>query len=264
MNYIIFDLEFNQMYTKKSTYTNTDILEKKHNDQKYSHENDKTSEMPFEIIQIGALKLNENFETIGTFNSFVKPTLYKEIHPFIQELTSITTEMVCNENPFPDIYEDFITFIGNDDFTMVVWGADDIKQLIKNIRFHKLSLHNNIKKYIDIQNIASKKFNTPNGNRLGLKSAVRLLNIPCENEFHNALNDAIYTAHVFRNVFNKNIKPTIYSDTNHKKDLSASLKVDTEKLISQFEKIFNRKMTKEEKCIIRIAYNMGKTHQFLK
>ena len=104
----------------------------------------------------------------------------------------------------------------------------------------------------------------PKGNRLGLKTAVEFWNIPTETKFHNALNDAVYTAQVFRKVYNKNIKPSIYSNSNFNRVSKTSLKVDTEKLIAQFEKMFNRKMTKEEKCIIRIAYNMGKTHQFLK
>ncbi|MEO2680015.1 exonuclease, partial [Clostridium butyricum] len=74
----------------------------------------------------------------------------------------------------------------------------------------------------------------------------------------------VYTCHVFKKVFNKNLKPSIYSNPNYNRIPTNSLKVDTEKLISQFEKMFGRKMTKEEKSIIRIAYNMGKTHQFLK
>ena len=220
--------------------------------------------MPFEIIQIGAVKMNEDLEVISTFNNFVKPSLYKEIHPFIEELTSITTEIVDDKSLFPKVYNDFINFIGNEDFIMCVWGLDDIKQLMRNITFHNLNIHKNIRKYIDIQNLASKEFKMPKGNRLGLKTAVEFWNIPTETNFHNALNDAVYTAQVFRKVYSKNIKPSIYSNSNFNRVSKPSLKVDTEKLIAQFEKMFNRKMTKEEKCIIRIAYNMGKTHQFLK
>lgn len=220
--------------------------------------------MPFEIIQIGAVKLNDNFEIIATFNRLIKPSLYNEIHPFIEELTGINTEMVATEKHFPSVYKEFLKFIGSNDFVMCVWGIDDIKQLIRNIHYHSLNIHNNIKKYIDIQNLASKEFNTPKGNRLGLKTAVEFWNIPIQNDFHNALNDAVYTCHVFKKVFNKNLKPSIYSNPNYNRIPTNSLKVDTEKLISQFEKMFVRKMTKEEKSIIRIAYNMGKTHQFLK
>ena len=39
-------------------------------------------------------------------------------------------------------------------------------------------------------------------------------------------------------------------------------KIDTYNLIKQFEKMFNREMTEEEKSIIKLAYIMGKTNQF--
>lgn len=286
MNYIVFDLEFNQLYTKKKSQNTTfctDSTEDKSNMaenksiEKTTEKNNISAsfndgadyknpslEMPFEIIQIGAVKLDDNFEVIDTFSRLVKPFLYKEIHPFISELTSITTDMVADKESFPKVYSDFMKFIGNDDFVMGVWGIDDIKQLLRNINFHGLNVHNNLKKYIDIQVLASKKFNTPKGNRLGLKTAVEFWNIPIENDFHDALNDAVYTAQVFRKVYTEGVKPSTYSNPNYPRECKPSLKVDTEKLIAQFEKMFARKMTKEEKSIIRIAYNMGKTHQFLK
>ena len=53
MKYIIFDLEFNQSSNKE----------------------EKLDELPFEIIQIGALKLDENLEVISIFNELVKKSL---------------------------------------------------------------------------------------------------------------------------------------------------------------------------------------------
>lgn len=285
MNYIVFDLEFNQLYTKKNTENSdspkesskdnsadinlcqSDTAEKINISNSKKTEDSKVNrslEMPFEIIQIGAVKLDENLEIISTFNKYVKPSLYKEIHPFIQELTGISTDMLNDKELFPCVYNEFMKFIGHDDFVMCVWGLDDIKQLLRNIHFHELNSNNNLKRYMDIQSLASKEFNTPKGNRLGLKTAVEYWNIPVEHDFHNAINDAVYTAHIFRKVYKNHIQPSIYSNPNYSRTSKPSLKVDTEKLIAQFEKMFNRKMTKEEKCIIRIAYNMGKTHQFLK
>lgn len=39
-------------------------------------------------------------------------------------------------------------------------------------------------------------------------------------------------------------------------------KVNISKLIGQFEKTFDRKMTEDEEKIIKLAYLMGKTNQF--
>lgn len=262
MNYIVFDLEFNQLYTKKNTESSDSAKEsskdnsagislcqsdaaEKINISKSKKSEDaeviRSQEIPFEIIQIGAVKLDENLEIISTFNKYVKPSLYKEIHPFIHELTGISTDMLNDKELFPCVYNEFMKFIGHDDFVMCVWGLDDIKQLLKNIHFHELNSNNNLKRYIDIQSMASKEFNTPKGNRLGLKTAVEYWNIPVENDFHNAINDAVYTAHIFRKVYKDDIKPRMYSNPNYSRTSKPSLKVDTEKLIAQFEKMFNRK-----------------------
>ena len=59
MNYIVFDLEWNQCpYGKEK-------------------ENKK---LPFEIIEIGAVKLDENRNVIDSFQEIVKPAVYHRLH----------------------------------------------------------------------------------------------------------------------------------------------------------------------------------------
>ena len=55
MNYIVFDLEWNQ---------NPDG--RRHPD----------SRLPFEIIEIGAVRLNEKLEITGTFQQLIRPKVY--------------------------------------------------------------------------------------------------------------------------------------------------------------------------------------------
>ena len=56
MNYIILDLEWNQAIKKMKLY------------------------LEGEIIQIGAVKLNEFFEKIETFKIGIAPKYYKKLH----------------------------------------------------------------------------------------------------------------------------------------------------------------------------------------
>lgn len=243
MNYIIFDLEFNQ-----------------------KHPNDKNTKSPslmFEIIQIGALKLNEHLETIDSFNALIKPTVHTIIHPYVEELTNITTDQVSMWKTFPETYRNFLEFAGTSDIIWGVWGSDDITQFIKNIRFHNLPDSNLSKSYIDIQKHASKYCNYPEGCKIGLKNAVDTLNIIRNNEFHNALNDAFYTSEVFKCINNNKIKPKLYSYPINKKRTSVRETINSIALINQFEKIYGRQMTAEEKEIIKLAYMMGKTRQFI-
>lgn len=242
MKYIIFDLEFNQSCNKE----------------------DKVIQLPFEIIQIGALKLDENFQTISTFNKLVKPTVYKNVLPYIQELTKITDEMVSNAHNFIDVYYDFMNFIGKEDITFIIWGIVDLKELYKNILYFELPTKNLPKLYIDIQDYASKHFRVPGGKRIGLKNAIDFLNISISEELHNAFNDAYYTTEVFKNLYNDSIEPKVYSHNTIRIKSEPKKIIDYNGLILQIEKMYNRKLTSEEISMIKLAYNMGKTNQFLK
>lgn len=253
MNYIIYDLEFNQKNNSSAEVNNSSIETEVNN----------ICNIPFEIIQIGALKLNESFQTISTFNTLIKPTVYKTIHPFVENLTKITNDMVASCKDFVHVYEDFLKFIGNDEIILCVWGAADIKELVRNIKFYNLST-SYVPKYFDIQKYASKYLKAPGKSRIGLRNAIELLNIPIEGEFHDAFNDAYYTAEVFKLIYNDNIKPMIYTPAPPRRISQPKEKIDAISLINQFEKMYNREMSEEEKSIIKLAYMMGKTRQFIR
>jgi DNA polymerase III epsilon subunit-like protein len=114
MNYIIFDLEFNQGYN--SIKGNRNLT---------------TPKCPFEIIQIGAVKLDENFEMISTLNRLIKPEIYTDIHPFVKEITGITIEQLNTAKTFNKIYEEFIEFIKVREVFLGVWGVADMKELLE-------------------------------------------------------------------------------------------------------------------------------------
>lgn len=246
MTYIIYDLEFNQ-------------ADKSKNDDKKSTD----SKLMFEVIQIGAIKVDEYFKVISTFNSLVKPSVYQKLHPYVENLTKIDMEKVNLSRAFPEVYDDFINFIGSDNPILCIWGAADIKELIKNIEFHKLPTDLIPKDYIDIQQYASKHLKAPNGSRIGLRNAVEILNIKTSGDYHDAYYDALYTFEVFKEIYTSNIKPTIYTPSPSKREKAIKEIVDIPALINQFEKAYSREMTDEEKIIIRTAYMMGKTRQFI-
>lgn len=249
MNYIVFDLEFNQGFNYK-TQNITTINPK----------------CPFEIIDIGGVKLNEDFRLISTFDELIKPEIYKRLHPFIKKMTGISKESLKTAKSFNEVYKGFKEFVSDVD-VLCVWGTADIKELMRNIKYHKLDTSIVPKRYINIQHYASKYLESPGGNSVGLGNAVKLMNIPHETQFHNAFNDAYYTAEVFKKLNDKHIKFKIHSYDNDMKDKKQDHKatvLDTNELITQFEKMFNREMTYEEKTIIKLAYKMGNSGQFQK
>lgn len=248
MSFIVFDLELNQDFSS---------LQKK--------SEGKRSLCPFEIIQIGAVKLDHELKTLAAFDRYIKPSIYEKINPFITELTGITTSQLQSEEPFSQVYEAFSEFISGSDPVFCSWGMSDIKELFSNVEEHGLSSKPLPRKFINLQPYVSLFFNYSTRNLLRLEYAVKAFNLPVIHSFHNAFGDAYYTAEIFRKIYNPFIQPKIY-DSSFKitRPRQPKRTIDTNGLINQFEKMYDRKMTAEEQSIILLAYKMGKTNQFLK
>lgn len=247
MNYIVFDLEFNQ-----------DILA--------SDESTKARKLPFEILQIGAIKLDSSLITLNTFDQLIKPSIYSKVSSYITELTGITTEEVLDKELFPKVYNDFLDFIQDVDSVFCVWGMSDIKELYRSARYYNLDTSKLPKHYINLQPYASQYFGLAKNKLLQLKHTVDELHIPISYEFHNALYDAYYTAEIMKKIYNNTKMKVEQYDPDFVKPTQNPPKkvIDIPSLLGQFEKMYQRKLTKEEEDMVLLAYRMGKTKQFLK
>ena len=153
MHYIVFDLEFNQDFSSLQNF------------------NSSSSRYPFEITQIGAVKLDSDFRTISTFNRYIKPTFYAEVSPFITELTGITTAQLLSEETFPNVFNAFTEFIGKQDIIFCIWGMSDIKELFRNTEYHQLSNASLPRHFINIQPYVSKYFQLSSKQLMSLETA---------------------------------------------------------------------------------------------
>jgi len=253
LHYIVLDLEFNQ---DPESIIDLSLI---------PGNLIKKNKYPQEIIQIGAVKLDENLNIIEPFNRLVKPSIYGHISPFITELTGLTQETLNAGSHFSQVYSEFIQFSKKSESVLCVWGMTDLKELYRNAIYHRLDEKLLPKKYINIQPYTSVYLGQSKKKLLSLSYCVQALGIEISFPFHDALYDAIYTAELFKKVYNPAILPKRYNPSLAIKLARPSKKVlDFPLLISQFEKMFSREMTEEEKEIIRLAYHMGKTGQFLK
>lgn len=238
MNYIVFDLEFNQ----------TSPINPK---------------LPFEIIQIGAIKLDENFNIISTLDSLVRPIVYLEINPYVENMTGIQSTSLENSMGFKEVAKKLLELF-DEDSILCIWGLSDMKEIHRNFIFHNLNTALIPNRYINIQRHASKYFKYSKGISVGLNAAVELLNLPMEDRFHDAFNDAKYTCEILKKLYSKDISIDKYIFNASKRSPSEKSTVDLDKLFLQFEKMLNKNLTKDEKYIIKLAYNMGRTNQFEK
>ena len=81
-----------------------------------------------EIIQIGAVLLDENYQEKDSFQTYVKPRFSTELRRSIVRLTGITERDLYNAPHFVDAINSFLTWIGNDDYTIYAWSETDKEQ----------------------------------------------------------------------------------------------------------------------------------------
>ena len=166
-----------------------------------------------EVIEFGAVKLDENYQPVSEFQSYVKPQ-YGEINKHITQLTGITNETVADKNVFADEFKKFFDWIGTWDMTLYSWSPSDIKQLkaecaykIKNFNAERLS-----KQWIDLQKVFDDKIGLHSN--LALKHAVGAMNRDFKGTQHTALADAANTAAILTlmqddEAFTRTMQPVI-------------------------------------------------------
>lgn len=178
MNYIVLDLEWNQCPTGKSG---------------------EIRRLPFEIIEIGAVKLDENLQYVDSFREIVQPVVYRTLHFKTQEIVALRQIDLQNARNFPEVISDFLTWCG-DDQEFCTWGPSDLMELQRNLAYHQLPIPFPFPfLYYDIQKIFSIVYEDRRTRR-SLEFAVDFLDIPKDVAFHSALSDAHYTSEIMQHL----------------------------------------------------------------
>lgn len=149
-----------------------------------------------EIIQIGAVKLNERLEELDSFNIKIHPEFYTKMNKIVKDLTGITDEDLAGCISFKEAIEQFKTWCG-DNCIFLTWGGSDIKILKENLLVHELDC-NWIPESFDAQLMFDLQ-ETMENRDYSLDYAVYYFGIK-GNKGHDALNDAIDTASVIRHL----------------------------------------------------------------
>ncbi|MBE6750635.1 MAG: hypothetical protein E7560_05680 [Ruminococcaceae bacterium] len=169
MKYIILDLEWDSVYFKpQKRFIN-------------------------HILQIGAVKLDENFNTIDTFSQIVRSDITKRVTSRFAKLTGITSEDMRGGVPFGEAVEMYNRFAKDAEVTMT-WSNSDLHTIVEN---EEILLNNKLKfkisKYLDLQKLVQSHLYTKgyeNKNQIALESAAELLEIETESyDLHTALDD---------------------------------------------------------------------------
>ena len=174
MNYVVVDLEWNQAMSSKSSVFNKLPIH-----------------LSGEIIEIGAVRLDENMRPAEEFTVDVRPVYFKRMHYKVKKITGFDKDRLDNGLPFPDAMEQFRAWCG-DDVTFITWGCDDQRVMEQNIIIHDLDW-DWIADWINLQMI----YNLQTGgdkNQKSLASAMEHFDIEQTRVAHDALGDAYNTA----------------------------------------------------------------------
>ena len=143
-----------------------------------------------EIIQIGAVKLDEDRQFLETFTILVTPQCYTKLHEAVADLTHLTEEQLQEGVPFPEALERFREWCGND-FDLLTWGPTDIDILGLNLLFYGLDT-DWVPKVYDIQKAFGAQIIHDERQHSLMDAMRRIEKMPYA--FHDALNDALNTA----------------------------------------------------------------------
>ncbi len=166
--------------------------------------NKATQKFMNEIIEIGAVKLDENLNEISTFSTLVKPVISKKLRSRIKSLTNISNEDVRAGKPFSEVIDEFEKWVGEDS-VVLSWGDTDLRTLLANYKwFLKKEDIEFIRKYADLQRYCQCFINMENIQQAGLSYAASCLEIdPEKYPHHRALDDSLLSAECFKKVFDQ-------------------------------------------------------------
>lgn len=193
MNYIVIDLEWNQSASGQSG---------------------ENPRLPFEIIEIGATKLDNKFHIIDQYGSIIKPRIYRKLHSKIREILSYDENLLRTGRPFDVVFREFKKWCG-EDFIFCTWGPLDLTYLQQNMDFYYMKPFASPLKYYNLQEIYAGNYYNDKSQMPSLEKAVTELNIEINEPFHSAKNDAYYTAKVFEKISHKKLSDLYSLDYYH-------------------------------------------------
>ena len=154
--------------------------------------------MRSEIIEIGAVKLDDSLREISTFDEYLKPE-HNTVEEKISSLTGITNEQLAPCGGFHEVMHRFMDWIGEEPFSLYSWSLTDMNVMLDEIdykypedeSYDRFFVH-----WIDLQRIYQRQMGFFKS--MGLTNALGTLNIYFDGTEHGALADARNTAEIMR------------------------------------------------------------------
>lgn len=183
MEYIIFDLEWNNGFSSS--------LNKSIN----------------EIIEIGAVRLDSNLRIVSTFKQMIKTKFTGKLAKRVTELTHITNEEMQQQGiDFSVAIERFASWVGSSDCVFMSWSDSDMYVLAESTGLYSDVRFDFIKRYADLQSYCQRFIDEQTNNQISLLNASVKFGIESDEEvLHRALTDCYLSAKCFKHCFDEKV-----------------------------------------------------------
>ena len=151
-----------------------------------------------ELIEIGAVRMDDSFAVVDTYQSYVKPE-FGPMDAVIIDLTGITDDKVKDAPEFFEAMDDFAAWIGPEETQFYSWSMSDIRQfqhealfksypgeIIQRMESHWTDFQEEFRRLLGLHH------------RIKLSYAVSAADYEFQGAQHTALADAVNTAEILR------------------------------------------------------------------
>lgn len=169
-----------------------------------------------QILQIGAVKLDKNFNIVDIFDVTIKSSFSRRVSGRFTELTGITKEMMLDGVLLVDAVSMYNQWLGEDTVT-ITWSNSDLYTIAENEKYLLENTKFKIDKYLDLQVFIQEELRILGHeikSQISLSHAAELLGITTDNyDLHTAKDDSLLSAallkkHYSEAAFSKLIKDT--------------------------------------------------------
>jgi len=150
-----------------------------------------------EIIEIGAIKLDSEYNEISRFSCFVRPQYNPRITPAINKLTGICDRDVKNAPCFAEAMELFTAWAGTGRCRVYSWSESDLYQILRECAVKNVEFPAFMGRWLDLQRVWQRIVGLPDARRLSLKNAAAFTEIGFDDSVaHRAMYDSEVTADI--------------------------------------------------------------------
>ncbi len=171
-----------------------------------------------QILQIGAVKLDEKFNIVDIFDVTVKSSISKKVSKRFTELTGITKEMMLEGVSLSEAVERYNMWLGDNTVTLT-WSNSDLYTIAENEKYILNGKKFRIEKYLDLQKFIEGELRLLGhelNSQISLSNAAELLGITTENyDLHTAKDDSLLCAALLKKRYSKAAFNSLVKDTSN-------------------------------------------------